>query len=230
MELVSCHAYGAYNFEVVTTFLENLWTPWVDGSQGVIRVVCENCNNELMGASFLRVEGSLGWEGEKFLIVWRLAKCFSGWRVYCLPSTNFRRPREEETVFGLFVTWTGSPTRGKSQMEIGSSQMLSDILEFARSWKSLGGKVTCLHGLARFHPPLNIVSGLCDSPNCCHGWRDYRSPFTAETRIWSRKSPRDICGGQSGNGTGFCLSTVIVIPSLFDAHSSFICNWRYMLV
>lgn len=67
MELASCHAYGAYSFEVVTTFLENVWTAGVDGSQSAIRVVCENCNNKLMGASFLRVEESLGWEGEHYL-------------------------------------------------------------------------------------------------------------------------------------------------------------------
>lgn len=70
MELVSCHAYGAYNFGVVTTFLESLWTPGVDGSQSAIRVVCENCNNKLMGASFLRVEGSLGWEGEHYFLLY----------------------------------------------------------------------------------------------------------------------------------------------------------------
>jgi len=66
VELASCHAYGDYNFEVVTTFLENVWTPGVDGSQSVIRVVCENCNNKLTEASFLRVEESLGWEGEHY--------------------------------------------------------------------------------------------------------------------------------------------------------------------
>ena len=98
--------------------------------------------------------------GALFLIVRRWAKCFSGWRVYCLPPSNFRRPREEETVSWLFVTWTGSPTRGKSQIEIGSPQMLSDILEFARSWNSLDGKVTCcLHGLGKIsphpHPPIS---------------------------------------------------------------------------
>jgi hypothetical protein len=65
VELASCHAYGAYSFELVTTFLENVWTAGVDGSQSAIRVVCENCNNKLMGASFLRVE--LGWEGEHYL-------------------------------------------------------------------------------------------------------------------------------------------------------------------
>ena len=38
MELASCHPLWAYNLEVVPTFLENLWTPWigwrVDGKAG----------------------------------------------------------------------------------------------------------------------------------------------------------------------------------------------------
>jgi hypothetical protein len=63
MELAWCHAFGAYNFEVVTRFFKNLWTPGLDGSQSVVRVVFEHCNNKSMGASFLRVEESLGWEG-----------------------------------------------------------------------------------------------------------------------------------------------------------------------
>ena len=67
MERVSCHAYGAYNFEVITTFLENLWISGVNGSQSAIRVVCENCNNKLMGgASFWGVEERLGREGEHY--------------------------------------------------------------------------------------------------------------------------------------------------------------------
>ena len=43
-----------------------------------------------------------------------------------------------------------------------------------------------------------------------------RRPFTAEARIRSRVSPCEICGGQSGNGTGFSPSTS-VFPCQFHS-------------
>jgi hypothetical protein len=37
-----------------------------------------------------------------------------------------------------------------------------------------------------------------------------RRPLTAEARVQSRVSPCRICGGQSGTGTGFSLSTSVL--------------------
>jgi hypothetical protein len=43
-----------------------------------------------------------------------------------------------------------------------------------------------------------------------------RRPLTPEARIRSRVSPRGICGGQSGAGTGFSPSTS-VFPCQFHS-------------
>jgi hypothetical protein len=43
-----------------------------------------------------------------------------------------------------------------------------------------------------------------------------RRPFTVEARFRSRFSPYGTCGGQSGTGTGFLLSTS-VFPCLFHS-------------
>ena len=46
-----------------------------------------------------------------------------------------------------------------------------------------------------------------------------RRPLTAEARVRSRVSPCAICGGQSGTGTGFSLSTS-VFPCQFHSTSA----------
>jgi hypothetical protein len=43
-----------------------------------------------------------------------------------------------------------------------------------------------------------------------------RRPLTAEARVRSRLSPCGICGGQSGNRTGFSPNT-LVFPSQFHS-------------
>ena len=43
-----------------------------------------------------------------------------------------------------------------------------------------------------------------------------RRPVTADARVRSRVSPRGICGGQSGTGTGFLPSTS-VFPCQFHS-------------
>jgi hypothetical protein len=47
----------------------------------------------------------------------------------------------------------------------------------------------------------------------CHGSSDLSWLLTAESRIQFQVSPRKICGGQSGIGTGFFPST-----SVFPSH------------
>jgi hypothetical protein len=37
-----------------------------------------------------------------------------------------------------------------------------------------------------------------------------RRPLTAEARVRSRVNPCGICGGQSGTGTGFSLSSLVI--------------------
>ena len=108
--------------------------------------------------------------------------------------------------------------------------MLSEILEFARSWNSLCGKVTsCLHELRKIPTP---------PPISCPGCVIHQTVAIAEVII-AHLSPRrpefdlgevhvlfvvDRVGIRRVFVYVLRYFPVIIIPSLFDAHSSFICN------
>jgi hypothetical protein len=61
----------------------------------------------------------------------------------------------------------------------------------------------------------DFSSTLCDQtsskahPGPCHGSVVSRRPLTAEARVRARVNPCGICGGQSGNGTGFSPSYLV---------------------
>jgi hypothetical protein len=54
--------------------------------------------------------------------------------------------------------------------------------------------------------PLKQRTRLINSDGCAMAQVVSRQPLTAEARVQSRVSPCEICGGQSGTGTGYSPS------------------------
>jgi hypothetical protein len=57
-----------------------------------------------------------------------------------------------------------------------------------------------------------------------------RRTLTAETRVRSRVSPCGICGGQSGTGTGFSLSTSVYPVNFIPPVLHYLEEWKKLII